>query len=127
MQRKANQKLIFSLTVLCLFLILCITNSSTNSARPIKYRFQDWHKVQLNLSDGLTRDTTSDDTLNKTDSRVNMLYLIWLLFTFVMRNVLYIYIYMCVSTFEECINGYLSNSTKIIFDQPWCNVYIKPN
>ena len=118
MQRKVNQKLFFSFTVLCLFLKLCATNSSTNSARQIKYRIQDWHKVQLNLSDGLTRDTTIDDTLNKTDSRVNMLYLIWPLFIFVMSNVLFKEIFAYLNdqpTNKQCLLLYLYKDLLSLF------------
>ena len=110
MQRKASQKLSFSFTVLFLILILFITDSSTNPTTQMKYRIQDWHTFQLNLSDGLDSGSASDDALNKTDSRVNMLYLIWPLFILVMSSTLYREIFAYLNdqpTNKQCLLLYL--------------------
>ena len=118
MQRQASQKLSFSFTVLFLILILLITDSSTNPTTQMKYRIQDWHTVQLNLSDGLASGTASDDALNKTDSRVNMLYLIWPLFILVMSSTLYREIFAYLNdqpTNKQCLLLYLYKDLLSLF------------
>ena len=118
MHRKASQKHSFSFTVLFLILILFITDSSTNPTTQLKYRIQDWHTVQLNLSDGLASGTASDDALNKTDSRVNMLYLIWPLFILVMSSILFREIFAYLSDQpinKQCLLLYLYNDLLSLF------------
>ena len=66
--------------------------------------------MHLNLSEELTIITTSDDALNKTDSRVNMIYLLWPLLILVISSMLFreIYIYLNDQpTNKQCLLLYL--------------------
>ena len=73
--------------------------------------------MYLNLSEGLTIDTTSDDALIKTDSGVNVVYLLWPLLILVISNMLFREIYFYLNdqpTNKQCLLLYLYKDTLVL-------------